>query len=267
MDISSLFSLNNKTAVVSGAANGLGRQIAFTLAHAGAHIILLDKDESNLKQVAHEIHEKGYGATSFSIDLSDPTAIQETMRNILETQSQPIHILVNNAGIGGANPIESTSFDTARDHIDSYYAVNLRAPWLLSHQVAKHMIQQKIDGSIINISSVCGDRCPGKYNAVYSATKAGLIQLTKSMALELSNKKIRVNAILPGYFNTPMARNEIAPDKFDAHRMIPLGFVAFPEDISATILYLASNRASKYVTGTSLVIDGGGSISSLFNKN
>lgn len=171
---------------------------------------------------------------------------------------------MNNAGIGYATPIISTSFEEALEHMDAIYAVNLRAPWLISHQIAQHMIENNTPGSIINISSGCGDRAPGKQNAAYSATKAGLAQMTKSMSLELGPKKIRVNAVLPGFFDTQMGQATLSSKKFDIEDFIPLGFVAMPEDISATILYLASNKASRYVTGSLLAIDGGAAVSPFF---
>src|SRR5579862_1736425 len=141
----------------------------------------------------------------YCMDLANPDDILKTMEAI-NANSPPIDILINNAGVGGGLPVESTPFDQALNHYHEYSEINFRAPWLLSHAIAQNIIKNEIAGSIINIASACGDRCPGKFNAIYSATKAALIQITRSMALELASKKIRVNAVLSGLVNTPMAQ-------------------------------------------------------------
>ncbi len=260
-----LFSLENKTALITGAAEGLGRQFALTLAEVGANLILLDRQQKALETVADKARSFGHTVEILCLDLIHSQDIQETMEKVRQEHA-PIDILVNNAAVGGANPIESTTFHQALQHYQEYSEINFRAPWLLSHMVAQQMMQHKIAGSIINIASACGDRSPGKFNAIYSATKAALIQMTRSMALELASKKIRVNAILPGLINTPMAQDMINSKNFDFEDVIPLGFIALPEDLKATLLLLASNKASAYITGSLITIDGGASISSLFRK-
>lgn len=263
--LTKLFSLENKTALITGAASGLGEQFALTLAEIGASVILLDKQKQQLEIVANKIRKNVDNVQTVHIDLANPKEIAKLLKRF-EKNKQHIDILINNAGVGGANPVESTNFDQALEHYQEYSATNFCAPWLLSHAVAQSMIKNNIAGSIINIASVCGDRSPGKFNAIYSATKAALIQVTRSMALELASKKIRVNAILPGLINTPMAQKDLNATRFNIDDIIPLGFVAVPEDLKATILLLASNRASAYITGSLITVDGGASVSALYRK-
>jgi NAD(P)-dependent dehydrogenase (short-subunit alcohol dehydrogenase family) len=260
------FSLKNKTAVITGAAGGLGQHFAFTLAKAGANIILIDCRHEALEKVRDELKAFRVKVIPILVDLSQPTALVEALSRIY-AKNLPIDILVNCAGIGEGTPIESTSFEQAFEQIERHYAIHLRATWLLSHEIAKHMIQYNIQGSIINISSVCGDRSPGTFNAIYSAMKAGMIQMTRSMSLELASKGIRVNAILPGLFDTPMAEDIINSKDFNRFmERIPLGRIGSPEDLEGILLLLASNKASSYMTGSLITVDGGASNSSLYRK-
>lgn len=263
--LNELFSLENKTAIITGAAGGLGQLFALTLAEVGANLILIDRQKQLLEKISAEVREFGFKVQTVCLDLINPQDIQKAMTAVYESNSR-IDILINNAGIGGAHPVKARSYDQAFQHFEEFSAINFRAPWLLSYAVAQQMIEQQVSGSIINISSVCGDRSPGKFNAIYSATKAALIQVTRSMALELASKKIRVNAILPGLFNTPMAQEMLNSKEVNFEDEIPLGFVASPTDLKATLLLLASNKASAYITGSLITVDGGASISSFFRK-
>ncbi len=257
--ISTLFSLENKNAVITGAAGGLGSQFALILAEAGANVFLLDKDEEGLEKAASSVEKFGHKANSLLVDISNPAMIEKALNDLFQSQVS-IDILVNNAGINGFAPIQSTDFSEALANVDSIFSVDLRANWLLSHSIARHMIENKIAGSIINIASISGDRAPG-LNAIYSSIKAAVIQLTRSLALELAPHHIRVNGILPGIINTPLVSKQILAAKQKVIEKIPLGFIAEPKELNAILLLLASNNASAYMTGSLITVDGGISIS------
>lgn len=258
--LASLFSLENKNVVITGAAGGLGSQFALTLAEMGANVFMLDKAEDNLGKAAAEAKKLGRSVNTLLVDLTNPNMIQNALDQLFQF-NLPIDILINNAGINGFAPVKSANFQEALKNSDAIYEVDLRANWLLSHSIAQDMIKRKIAGSIINVSSISGDRAPG-LNVIYSSIKAAIIQLTRSLALELAPYRIRVNGILPGVINTPLVKEQIDASK-EAYLMgkIPLKFIAEPKELDAIVLLLASNAASSYMTGSLITVDGGISIS------
>ena len=248
------FSLEGKVALVTGGSRGIGRAIALTFADAGADVAISSRKLPALEEVAEEIRGKGRK----SIALACHIAKIEDSRNLVEKVKNEwgrIDILVNNAG---TNPYYGPLLDAEEWAWDVTMNVNLKGPFLLSQLVARVMREQG-GGSIINIASTAGI-IPSDLN-IYSVTKAGLIMLTKVMAKEWGQYKIRVNAIAPGLIKTRLSEalwKESAKEEKEAKNKA-LGYLGLPEDIAGTALYLASD-ASSYLTGETIVVDGGESV-------
>lgn len=250
MEITKLFSLNGKTALVTGASSGLGRQMALTLAGAGAQVIALGRNKERLSDICSSIEKIGSTALQIQCDLSKPKEIEKALN---ELSSQKVDILINNAGIAGMTPIDEPNLELW----DNQIATNLKAVWQLSQGISSQMANKNIAGSIINISSINGGNVPYSAASGYSATKAAVCQLSKVLSGELAKINIRVNTILPGLFSTELTSAKIEAGRNEYEKAIPLGFIAEPEDLDGLILFLASNKASRYVTGAEFVIDGG----------
>ncbi len=250
------FSLEGKVALVTGGSRGIGRAIALAFADAGADVVVSSRKLLDLETVAEEI--KGKGRKSMA--LASHIAKLEDSKNLVEKVESEwgrIDILVNNAG---TNPYYGPLLDAEEWAWDVTMNVNLKGPFLLSQLVAKVM-QAKGGGSIINIASIAGI-IPSELN-IYSVTKAGLIMLTKVMAKEWGQYKIRVNAIAPGVVKTRLSEalwKEPARGEETA-RSRALGYIGLPEDIAGAAVYLASD-ASSYLTGETIVVDGGESVGS-----
>lgn len=249
--INELFNLKNKTALITGASSGLGRQMAKTLAQAGADIIGVARDKVRLSELASGIESMERQVKTFSVDFNDSNATQNFINAINDEQIK-IDILINNAGIVKMTPVDGDHLDLWEKQIN----VNLKAVWQLTQGICKQMIANNIPGSIINISSINGAASPYAGASAYSATKAAVIQMSKVLSGELSKFNIRVNTIIPGLFYTELTGERIDNDP-TIIQQIPLKFVAEPKDIDGLVLYLASNKASRYVTGAQFVIDGG----------
>ncbi len=248
------FSLEGKVALVTGGSRGIGRAIALTFADAGADVAISSRKLPALEEVAEEIRGKGRK----SIALACHIAKKEDSRNLVEkvkNERGRIDILVNNAG---TNPYYGPLLDAEEWAWDVTMNVNLKGPFLLSQLVARVMREQG-GGSIINIASTAGI-IPSDLN-IYSVTKAGLIMLTKVMAKEWGQYRIRVNAIAPGLIKTRLSEElwkESAKEEKEAKNKA-LGYLGLPEDIAGAALYLASD-ASSYLTGETIVVDGGESV-------
>lgn len=170
--------------------------------------------------------------------------------------NQKIDICIITAGGGKLTPI----FDSDEDNVfESIVQTNLIGTWYVTKEVANHMRNHNVEGSIITVSSINGANKLRENLTAYCAAKAGVIQLTKALVRELSKFNIRINCIVPGLFYTPLTHNRLSTleDRKKMEDIIPLGFVAEPSDLDGLILYLASNKASAYVTGSSITIDGG----------
>jgi NAD(P)-dependent dehydrogenase (short-subunit alcohol dehydrogenase family) len=247
--------LANKTAVITGAASGIGRAIATVFAREGASVVLTDIQESAGRGVEREITAAG-GSAIF--DGADVTRDSDCGRivNLAVRQFGGLHIVVNSAGM-----IRRASVtDLSEDDWDRVMAVNVKSIFLMSRHAIPHMT--KSGGSIISIASGWG-LAGGPKAAVYCASKGAVVLLTKAMAIDHGPQNIRVNCICPGDTDTAMLRDEARQlgepsDRFlaDSARR-PLGRVGRPEEIAQAALYLASD-ASSFVTGTALVVDGGG---------
>ena len=248
------FSLDGKVALVTGASRGIGRAIAMTFADAGADVAICSRKPPDLEAVAEEIKAKGRKSMALASHIAK---IDDSKTLVAKVKSEwgRIDILVNNAG---TNPYYGPLLDAEEWAWDVTMNVNLKGPFLLSQLVAKVMREQG-GGSIINIASIAGI-IPSELN-IYSVTKAGLIMLTKVMAKEWGQYKIRVNAIAPGVVKTRLSEALWkAPAKGEeAARSKALGYIGLPEDIAGAALFLASD-ASSYLTGETILVDGGESV-------
>lgn len=248
--------LENKVALITGGASGIGRATVLLFAREGASVAIADVNEKATQAVADEIRKSGRRAL---FETADVTRAADCRRIVSRTIQEfgRIDILFNNAGIIR----RATVLDLSEDDWDRVMAVNVKSIFLLSREVIPHM-QKQGGGSIINTASGWG-LTGGAKAAVYCASKGAVVLLTKAMAVDHGSQKIRVNCICPGDTDTGMLRNEAqqigeSTDRFlaDAAKR-PLGRIGSPGEIAQAALYLASDEAS-FVTGTALVVDGGG---------
>lgn len=242
--------LKGKVALVTGASRGIGRAIALALAENGAAVAVnYSSSESSALEVAELIRKNGGKAEIFKAGINIETEVEE-MFSAIEKSLGPIDILVNNAGITKDNLLMRMK----TDEWDSVIDVNLKGTFLCTRRAVRGMMKNRY-GKIINISSVVGfTGNAGQFN--YSATKAGVIGMTKTAALEFASRGIRVNAVAPGFIETDMTAS--LPDDVKAAYMekIPLKSLGRPEDIANAVVYLAS-PLSDYMTGQTLHLNGG----------
>ena len=249
-DPRSQFDLSGKRALITGASTGLGRRFAWTLARAGAEVILAARSEDKLRSLSEEIAAFGGRTVCTCLDVRDCDAIRACVDG--HEQHGPIDILVNNAGIA----IVKSPERYADDDWDAVYETNLRAPWNLAQAVIRHRLADHRPLSVINIASVLGIR-PLGHIAPYAAAKAGLINLGRELCVDLAGKGIRVNALAPGYFETEMNRDWLKSEAGERLRQrIPAGRFGQPHDLDGAILFLASD-ASSFMNGSLMVVDGG----------
>lgn len=242
-----------KVAVVTGAARGIGRAIAERLHGGGARVILVDICAKQVAEAAAALQNRG-GAHTIIADLLDPQAIA-ALADEVRSVAPAVDVLVNNAGIETDLPYEQVSSEV----FDRIIGVNLRAPLLLTQSLVPLFPVE--GGAIVNISSIHAEHAFA--NAVpYACSKAGLVALTRNLALELAPRRIRVNAICPGYIDTPMwdewLKSADDPEAIASHTsaLHPLGRRGLPEDVADAVAFL-SGKGSSWVTGTSMVVDGG----------
>jgi NAD(P)-dependent dehydrogenase (short-subunit alcohol dehydrogenase family) len=248
---SRLFSLSGKTALVTGASSGFGRRFARVLADAGARVALAARRREVLERLAAEIRGTGGEAAAVAMDVTDRASVAEAFA-AAEAALGPITILVNNAGI----PSGSFFADTSEEDWRAVMAVNLDGVYRVGQEAARRMAAGGAGGSIVNIASILGFNVV-KALSTYSATKAAVISLTKSMALELARDRIRVNALAPGYFATEF--NDAYLASAAGKRMmarVPMGRAGRVEELDGPLLLLASD-AGAFMTGSVLAIDGG----------
>ncbi len=244
-----IFDLSNKTALVTGASSGLGWRFCQALASAGAHVIAAARRTEKLDELVNSIKQSGGSAESLELDVRS----FEQVKKQISSLNQPIDICINNAAIAKLTSV----FDDDQNNFESVMQTNVMGLWYVTKVVATAMKNQKIEGSIINIGSVNGAAVPAANGAAYNASKAAIMHMTKGLAGDLSPHKIRINAISPGFFPTDMSKGALEKlgDKITSR--IPLNFLPDLSDLDGTILYLASNKASRYVTGSCITVDGG----------
>jgi NAD(P)-dependent dehydrogenase (short-subunit alcohol dehydrogenase family) len=250
--------LENKVALVTGGAMGIGAAIAELLAAAGAAVVVLDTEQVHLARVTEKITAAGGWCKGFVCDVANLSELRRTVDEVVKEFEQ-IDILVNNAGIFPFAPALELSETTW----DRTLSVNLKGAFFLSQCVAQQMIRQGHGGSIVNISSVDALHPSGRLTH-YDASKAGMQMMTRSLALELAPHHIRVNTVAPGAIDTPGASASMATKSTAATEdlqkqflaRIPLGRMGNPAEVAEAVLFLAGGAAS-YITGSTLVVDGG----------
>ena len=255
MDIAGLFSLEGRRALVTGASGVLGAHFARVLHGAGASVALAARRMEAIAALAAEL---GPRSVAVPLDVTDAATIPAAFDTAEAALGGPCDILVNNAGIAVTKPFLQQG---AADW-DGVMAVNLRGCFLVGQEAAKRLAAAKQPGSIINIASVLGERIiPGV--AGYTAAKAGLLQLTRQMAVELARFGIRVNAIAPGYVATDINRDYFASEPGQAMiKRIPQRRLGSPDDLTGPLLLLAS-AAGAHMTGATVTVDGGHSVNPL----
>ena len=253
---SDLISLKGKIALITGSASGIGLGTAKLLANAGAHIALIDIDESKGEATAEEIIKASGKAKFFRCDITSSAECEKTVNAVI-SEFWKIDILFNNAGV----IVRKNAVDLSEKEWDYVLNVNLKATYLMCHLVIPHMIENK-GGSIINTGSGWGLK-GGPDAASYCASKAGIVNLTRAMAIDHGKHNIRVNCVCPGDVDTPLLLDEAVQLGKDEAEFLkeaadrPLSRIGLPEDVASAVLYLASDL-SKWVTGSILVVDGGG---------
>lgn len=253
-NVKDIFSLEGKTALVTGGGQGLGGAIAEGFAQFGADVAVVDINPETAEKVAATIRSYGRNAVSIQCDVSNFDQIKKTINKTIDEFGK-IDILAAVAGIGDRNPAE----DMTPEQWDRVISINLNGVWYFDQEVGKHMIDASIHGSIINMASIAGQIGITTGNANYSASKGGVIALTRCLAIEWARFNIRVNAIAPVQFMTPLITNliERKPETLDYFlENIPLGRIGKVEEITGPAIFLAS-EASSMVTGIVLNVDGG----------
>ncbi len=245
------FDLSGKAAIVTGASSGLGRHAARCLAAAGAKVAIAARRLEPLVELEKQIEALDGRAIPLRLDVADPASVTDCVK-AAETELGPISILVNNAGIA----VTKAALEVAEADWDQVVDTNLKGAWLMAQAVAEHMTRLGHGGSIINTASVLGLAGAAQIPA-YCASKGGLVNLTRALAVEWARHGIRVNALAPGYIETEINRDFLASPAGDSLRKrVPLRRFGTPEDLDGALLLLAS-EASRYITGSVIVIDGG----------
>lgn len=244
--------LANRVSVVTGGGGAIGKAICLAFAREGSDVLIADIVLQKAEEVSKEIRAMGRKSLSFGVDVSNRKQVKELVKTALDAFGR-IDVLANVAGIViGDSPIE----DLPEEAWDKVIGVNLKGTFLCSQAVGKEMIKQG-RGNIINIASISGET-PQIYAGAYSPSKAGIILLTKVMAVEWVKYNIRVNAISPGRIRTPLTDSFYNTEALRSARArsVPMNRLGEPEEIASGAVFLASNDSS-YMTGESLVIDGG----------
>jgi NAD(P)-dependent dehydrogenase (short-subunit alcohol dehydrogenase family) len=257
MDIANKFSLVGKIALVTGASGGLGKHFAEILAGAGATVAVGARRVEKVKEVVSGITATGGKAIAVNLDVSERASIIGAFEEI-EEKVGTVNICVNNAGISGRD----SALDTSDDGWDEVFSTNLKGTWMVTQEATKRLVAKSIGGSIINIASILGERVmPGVLT--YTVSKAGVVQLTKALALEWARHNIRINAIAPGYVETDLNRALLQSDMGKKIiQRIPQRRTGELNDLDGPLLLLASD-ASTFMTGVIIPVDGGHLVSSL----
>ncbi|MGB9815429.1 MAG: SDR family NAD(P)-dependent oxidoreductase [Thermoplasmata archaeon] len=253
--------LKDRVSIVTGAGNGIGKEIALLFAKEGSIVIIAELDENAGKSVKEDIIRKGGEATFIKTNVSNEADCEKTVNQTIEKYNK-VDILINNAGVDGKNP--KALGELSQEDFDSVFNVNFKGSWYMAKYTIPYMIKNHY-GSIVNMASL-GGIMPIATGMPYSVSKASLIMLTKMIAIEYGKKGIRSNAIAPGWIETNMPRRftDLSGIRYDdfvraISNRSPLSRLGTSEEIAKMALYLASDNSS-YVTGQTFVIDGGLSI-------
>jgi NAD(P)-dependent dehydrogenase (short-subunit alcohol dehydrogenase family) len=256
--IAMLFRLDGRRALVTGASSGLGQRFAVTLAQAGAEVVIAARRADKLAELLAQIESASGRGVAVSLDVTSAASVSACFDEIERRMGGPADIVINNAGVTVTKPLlQHTEADW-----DAVVGTNLKGGWMVAQEAARRLVAANKPGSLINIASILGERVAGGV-APYAVSKAGLVQATKAMALELARYGIRVNAILPGYVTTDLNREFLesqAGDKLRAR--IPTRRFGKLEDLDGPLLLLAS-EAGRHMTGAVLAVDGGHLVSGL----
>ncbi len=257
--IEKLFDLRGRVAIVTGGSRGLGAEFAEGLAEAGASLMLCARRDEWLVPGVEELRGRGFTAHAMRCDVSNIEQVQAVIDTTIERFGQ-IDILVNNAGISWGERPETMTLAQWQKVIDT----NLTGAFLFSQAAGREMLKRQ-HGRIINIASIAGlqGNVNGPYYAGYAASKAGLMGLTRELAASWGRHGIRVNAIAPGFFPSRMSEASIKLVEDGIKKTTPLGRLGQPGELKGVAVFLASD-ASNYITGQTIVVDGGGSIATGF---
>ncbi|AOR80502.1 SDR family NAD(P)-dependent oxidoreductase [Novosphingobium resinovorum] len=248
-----MFDLTGKRALVTGASSGLGAHFARVLARAGAHVVVAARREEALRTLVEEIMRAGGSAAAVRLDVTDAASVAEAV-----AAAGRLDVLVNNAGVTNTKPV----LDQTEDDFDFILDTNLKGGFLVATQVARAMRDAGTGGSIVNVASILGLRQGGQVTP-YAISKAGVIQMTRQLGLELARFGIRVNALAPGYVATELNDAFFASEAGQVLvRRIPQRRLGALEDLDGPLLLLASDT-SRYMTGSTITVDGGHLVSTL----
>ncbi len=250
--IASLFRLDGRRALVTGASSGLGQRFALTLAQAGAEIAIAARRTDKLADLLTQIESASGRGVAVSLDVTSAASVAACFDEIERRMGGPADIVINNAGVTVTKPL----LQQTEEDWDAVVGTNLKGGWMVAQEAARRLVAAKKPGSLINIASILGERVAGGV-APYAVSKAGLVQATKAMALELARYGIRVNAILPGYVTTDLNREFLESEAGEKLRArIPTRRFGQLQDLDGPLLLLASD-AGRHMTGAVLAVDGG----------
>jgi NAD(P)-dependent dehydrogenase (short-subunit alcohol dehydrogenase family) len=250
-------SLKGRSALITGASSGLGRAFAGMLARAGAAVALAARRHDSLEQVREDIERAGGRAIAVAMDVTEANSVAEAVRTAAHGLGT-LDILVNNAGVTLTQPF----LEISEAEWDRQVDTNLKGAFLVAQAAAKLMCEQATGGAIVNVASILGLRVAGQL-AAYLTSKAGIVHLTKGMALELARHRVRVNALCPGYIETDLNREFFASDTGRALiKRIPQRRLGQASELEGPLLLMCSDAGS-YMTGAVLAVDGGHLVSSL----
>lgn len=246
------FRLDGKTALVTGAGRGIGRGVALALAESGANVAVIARNQAEIDELVIEIRKLGKQAYGIVLDVTDTGAISSAVEEV-ERNLAAIDIFVNSAGTN----IQNLALDVSEDEWDVILSVNLKAAFFWSQAVARAMHARNSTGRMVHLASQIG-AVGFQKRAAYAASKGGLVNMVKVLALEWAEAGIRVNCVGPTFVDTPLARAMLADSDIAAevYRRIPIGRLGRVDEVAAAVIYLVSEGAD-LVTGHHLLVDGG----------